>query len=396
QRPTLEDPHLPDFYKYTLFNELYFMTDGGTVWLDSTDGAPNGHSEVESAAAGRLEALEPTAAQAAADAACDGRQGTIGQFLYLEGHEYAMYNTYDVHFYASFAMAMLWPMLQLSLQRDIALSVRRRDNCKRTLLGEGDHRPRKVFGIVPHDLGSPAEEPYAKVNAYVFQDVSRWKDLGPKFVLQVYRDFVASGSRVFLQDMWPDVQHVMKFTEAWDTDGDGLIENQGFPDQTFDIWTVEGPSAYTGGLWVAAVSATKRMAEILRDAKVLAYYSDLLKRGKQAYVDKLWNGSYFNYDSSGSRHSNSVMADQMAGQWYARACGLEPVVDEALARSSLRAVYEHNVQRFGNGLLGAVNGMRPNGGVDNTCLQSREVWTGVTYACGAAMLHEASVALEGH
>ena len=29
-----------------------------------------------------------------------------------------MYNTYDVHFYASFALVMLWPHLQLSLQYD--------------------------------------------------------------------------------------------------------------------------------------------------------------------------------------------------------------------------------------------------------------------------------------
>lgn len=30
-----------------------------------------------------------------------------------------MYNTYDVHFYASFALIMLWPKLALSLQYDI-------------------------------------------------------------------------------------------------------------------------------------------------------------------------------------------------------------------------------------------------------------------------------------
>lgn len=30
-----------------------------------------------------------------------------------------MYNTYDVHFYASFALIMLWPKLQISLQYDI-------------------------------------------------------------------------------------------------------------------------------------------------------------------------------------------------------------------------------------------------------------------------------------
>lgn len=38
-------------------------------------------------------------------------------------------------------------------------------------------------------MGSPSEAPWALTNAYNFQDVSRWKDLGPKFVLQIYRDY---------------------------------------------------------------------------------------------------------------------------------------------------------------------------------------------------------------
>lgn len=33
-----------------------------------------------------------------------------------------MYNTYDVHYYASFALIMLWPKLALSLQYDIGKS----------------------------------------------------------------------------------------------------------------------------------------------------------------------------------------------------------------------------------------------------------------------------------
>lgn len=35
------------------------------------------------------------------------------------GQEYRMYNTYDVHFYASFALVMLWPKIELSLQYDM-------------------------------------------------------------------------------------------------------------------------------------------------------------------------------------------------------------------------------------------------------------------------------------
>lgn len=61
-------------------------------------------------------------------------------------------------------------------------------------------------------------------------------------------------------------------TLEFDQDGDGMIENQvsvstlpqsighsslqGFPDQTYDIWTATGVHAYCGGLWVAACYAT--------------------------------------------------------------------------------------------------------------------------------------------
>ncbi len=37
----------------------------------------------------------------------------------IPGQEYRMYNTYDVHHYASFALLVLWPNLQLSIQYDI-------------------------------------------------------------------------------------------------------------------------------------------------------------------------------------------------------------------------------------------------------------------------------------
>lgn len=45
-------------------------------------------------------------------------------------------------------------------------------------------------------------------------------------------------------------------------------------------------------------------------------------RARKAYTTRLWNGKYMNYDASTSIHHDSIMADQMAGQWYARACNL--------------------------------------------------------------------------
>ncbi len=40
----------------------------------------------------------------------------FGRFGYMESLEYLMVNTYDVHFYASWALAMNWPKLELALQ----------------------------------------------------------------------------------------------------------------------------------------------------------------------------------------------------------------------------------------------------------------------------------------
>lgn len=33
-------------------------------------------------------------------------------------------------------------------------------------------------------------------------------------------------------------------------------------------------------------------------------------------------GKYYNYDSSGGDHSNSIMSDQCAGHWFLRASGM--------------------------------------------------------------------------
>jgi hypothetical protein len=89
---------------------------------------------------------------------CGGDQRIVGQFLYLEGHEYLMYNSYDVHFYASYALLMLWPQLELSLQRDFVQTVSAEDPTLRVMMGTGDPRPRKtkVCLLLCHVYAGPA------------------------------------------------------------------------------------------------------------------------------------------------------------------------------------------------------------------------------------------------
>uniref|UniRef100_N1QY01 Non-lysosomal glucosylceramidase n=1 Tax=Aegilops tauschii TaxID=37682 RepID=N1QY01_AEGTA len=125
---------------------------------------------------------------------------SVGRFLYLEGMEYHLWNTYDVHFYASFALLSLFPELELSLQRDFARAVLHHDpRPMRTL--DGATVPRKVLGAVPHDVG--LRDPWFQLNAYMIHDPARWKDLNPKFVLQAYRDVAATGDAAFAAAVWP-------------------------------------------------------------------------------------------------------------------------------------------------------------------------------------------------
>jgi len=236
----------------------------------------------------------------------------IGQFIYLEGIEYLMYNTYDVHFYSSFALLSLFPKLALSIQRDFAATVLIQDPTKKKIMSSGEWVTRKLLGSVPHDIG--LNDPWLELNEYNFFNTDRWKDLNAKFVLQVYRDVVATNDQSFAKAVWPSVYTAVAYLDQFDKDEDGMIENEGFPDQTYDAWSVTGVSAYCGGLWVAALQAASAFASIVGENAVAIYFNAKYEKAKIVY-EKLWNGSYFNYDDSGSGSSSSILADQLAGQW---------------------------------------------------------------------------------
>jgi len=47
-----------------------------------------------------------------------------------------------------------------------------------------------------------------------------------------------------------------------------------------------------------------------------------------------------------------------------------------------------NVMQFGEGKLGAVNGMTKSGELEISSMQSEEIWTGVTYSLSSTMIME--------
>ena len=373
QKPIVTDEKKPAWYRGELFNELYFLADGGTLW---------GHERPEPGPGTGIDAKLPV----------------NDSFTHMECFDYPFYGSLDVRFYGSFPLLRFWPEIEKQEMREYTATIPK-SNPQHYIWGWKSAREnkvveytRKVPGAAPHDLGSPREDPILNPNQYDYQDVSNWRDLNSKYVLMIWRDFVLTGSTddAFLRDSWAAVRQAMEHLKQYDTDGDGLIENGGFPDQTYDDWIATGESAYTGSLYLAALKATARMADKLGEPATAKEYDALETRAASAYVKKLWTGTYFRYAVQG-QDTEAVMAEQLAGQWYASLTGLGDLVPKEMRLSALHKVYDNNVRKFGKGEMGAVNGIGADGTLLHSNDQIEEVWTGATFAIASHMIAEGLV-----
>ncbi|MEY3868790.1 MAG: hypothetical protein RLZZ338_2681 [Cyanobacteriota bacterium] len=363
QKTILERDDLSNTIKMALFNELYALTNGGTLWSAADERDPK------------------------------------GQFGVLECIDYRWYESLDVRLYGSFALLMLWPALDKAVLLAFARSISTGDNTPRIIGYNNASAIRKAVGATPHDLGAPNEHPWEKTNYTSYQDCNLWKDLPSDFVLQVYRDFLLTGATdyEFLEDCWPAIVDALAYLKKFDEDGDGIPENSGAPDQTFDDWKMQGVSAYCGGLWIAALEAAIAIGEVLGNnpnanpelipntqEKIALYYS-WLEQTRLTYQETLWNGQYYRLDSESG--SDVVMADQLCGQFYARLLGLPDVVPEECAISALKTVYESCFIKFKEGKFGAANGVMLDGSPEKpNATHPLEVWTGINFGLAAFFL----------
>lgn len=371
QQPILDRTDVPSWFKMALFNELYDLTDGGTLWSAATKADP------------------------------------IGQFGVLECLDYCWYESLDVRLYGSFALLMLWPDLDKAVLRAFARAIPKADERQRvigyyyTIGAESPLANRKTANATPHDLGAPNEHPWEKTNYTAYQDCNLWKDLGSDFVLQVYRDFMFTGKTDvgFLAECWDSVVRSLHYLKSFDLDGDGIPENSGAPDQTFDDWRMEGISAYCGGLWLAALEAAiaigwvllanpttvKRMGTIGEIEGAIATFESWLQQARPTYHSTLWNGQFYHLDSGS--HSEVVMADQLCGQFYARLLHLPDIVPPTCAQSALQSIYQSCFLNFHDGKFGMANGVRPDGSpVNPDDTHPLEVWTGINFGIAAFLI----------
>ena len=361
QQPVLARTDLPEALRMALFNELYDLASGGSLWTAASSADP------------------------------------VGQFGVLECLDYAWYESLDVRLYGSFALLQLWPELDKAVLRSFARAIPAADATPRPIgwyFTQGKGRveaARKLAGATPHDLGAPNERPFEATNYTAYQDCNLWKDLASDFVLQVWRTFklAPNGEDLrFLADCWPAAVQALHYLKAFDTNNDGLPDNGGAPDQTFDDWPLKGVSAYCGALWIAALEAALAMAQRLQLDLGLDTSGDQrtfgswLEQSRSNFDRLLWNGEFYKIDAESG--TPVVMADQLCGDFYARLLGLPSVVADERAQSALRAVKEACFEGFQGGKLGVANGLRRDGTpLDPNGTHPLEVWTGINFGLAA-------------
>ena len=347
----------------TILNEQYYLLDGGTLWEANTN-----------------------------------------NFGFLESIDYFNYETLDVRFYYSFTTLRYWPEIENRVLELFSEGINRED--RRMVPWKygydyGCQQPedikediRLARGACPHDLGRPslnivadpeeAEGPFVHFNAYSHRNVNLWKDLNTKYVLMVYRNYCLNpkGNKELLRRHWNPSVEAMQYLQQFDTNGDFIPENSGFPDQTYDsAWHMKGLSAYCGGLWLAALQAMIKMGNALNETSMVKRYQLWLDVGKEFFHKTLWNGEYYDcYEGC-----KDVMADQLCGQWYADLLDLPPIDEPEYIIKAYKSVFKYNCLNYFNGERGVVTGITTEGIIPDE-EQTPEIWIAVNYSLASAFL----------
>ena len=280
-----------------------------------------------------------------------------GKFGLWEGQGFCGFHTTDITYHASFGLTALFPDLQLGQMR-MGAAFQREDG--------------RVHHCFSPDL--------YHVNGG-FDRV----DMNNQFVLMTLRDYLFTGDKDYLQAMWPHVIRAVDSIGTLDSDGDGLPDRD-TKRNTYDAWNFSGTPVYISILWLAALKAAARMADETGDVSRAKAWRSLLEKGLASLEKRLWNGEYYDLWNAGKEKDETLMTDQLDGEWFLRVSG----IGGNLGNERIRAVMRYILDRNFDPDSGLINATCPAG--KHTTLfshkncQTEAVWTGIGYAMTALCL----------
>lgn len=229
-------------------------------------------------------------------------------------------------------------------------------------------------------------------------------------ILKAYREHLRSKDNLFLSRNYDKIKKATLFIIAEDGNEDGLIEKK--QANTYDI-AFYGANTYVGSLYLSALKAASKMADIMHDTAFANKCTKIFESGKKLSVDKLWNGEFFIQDVDLKKHSQfqygpGCLSDQLFGQTWAHLYGLGYIYPEQHVKKALESVWKYNwtkevgVQTKRHkpertyadfdepGLLVATWPFNEHMGEDGVRYRD-EVWTGIEYQVATNMIYEGMV-----
>lgn len=177
-----------------------------------------------------------------------------------------------------FGRDALWTVLALNAEGDFASSRTALDFLRKFQRSDGK---------IPHEISQSAsllpwftDYPYAWASA----------DATPLYVIAHADYWRARGDREFLQTSWESIVKAYRFSDATDTDKNGLIENTG----AGHGW-VEGGALYPAheevylqGLWMEALRGIAELADVMNDPALARGARDAHERTREVVERTYW------------------------------------------------------------------------------------------------------------
>lgn len=199
-------------------------------------------------------------------------------------------------------------------------------------------------------------------------------------LMKLYREWRISGDTAWMLRLWPAAKQSLDYCiGAWDPDHKGMLVEPHHNTYDIEFWGADGmcTSFYLGALAAAIEMGTACGAGV-------DLYRDLLARGRKAMGTTLWNGNWYiqkiqwkglkagdpvkagNYSPEARailakegpkyQYGNGCLSDGVLGDWIARCCGLDGILEERKTARHLASVFKHN---FKKSLENHANPQRP-------------------------------------
>jgi non-lysosomal glucosylceramidase len=183
-------------------------------------------------------------------------------------------------------------------------------------------------------------------------------------ILGIYREYTTSTDAQWMLRQWPQVKRAMNFAIAtWDRDETGMLS--GMQHNTLD-GEIAGTTAWIGSLYIAALRACERMAEVAGDSPAAERYRALHEVASRRQHEALFNGRYYQQQleqgqpddwyaanhpgfrrehpafAIGENYGNGSHIDQLLGQWWADQVELGTIYDRDAQRTAMRNLFLMN------------------------------------------------------